>query len=174
MVNFEDLGLEYNLAKPNKIEIKGQTIEVKSYLPIVDKSELIQYVVENSLDMDTGIIDAVRDEVFYAIGIIKWYTNINIDPEANIPELYDILETNNVFAMVYSAIPSDELEYLRDAMQETQDNISRYNFSAAGIVHSMSSNAGDLDNQLEKIIEKVQSEEGKKALQIFGDVVKTD
>ena len=73
-VSFSKLGLK---AKNDikTIEFNGQNIEVKQYLPINDTLELISKVINQSAD-DNNFSNPVKLDIFTAIEVIDYYTNI--------------------------------------------------------------------------------------------------
>lgn len=154
----------------------GVEIEVKEYLPIAEKIELINYVVENALDEKTGCFSPVRTEVYFSIGVAKWYGNISFTEKqmVDIDKTYDALETNGVLDKIMGAIPSDELEFLKSLIDDTTTDIARYNSSFAGVVTAASGEAGTLDDQINKIMESVKNREGLEVLGAVKDVVGID
>ena len=59
------------------VEINGQSIEVKKYLPIDEKLALIGEVISNSHD-ENNFPNPLKIEVFFTIAVIKYYTNISL------------------------------------------------------------------------------------------------
>ena len=74
-IGFTKLGL-----KPNNeiqyIEFNEQTIEVKQYLPVEEKLELITKVLELSHDSN-NFSNPVKVSVYTTLEIIEKYTNVN-------------------------------------------------------------------------------------------------
>lgn len=165
MVSFEDLNLAFT-EKNSKIKIGDVTITVRHYLPIKEKTELIQFVVNSALDDKTGCFSPLRLELYYAIATCKWYTDIEFtdDMLMNISNIYDLLDSNGVISAIMSAIPSEEREFMSDLVNDTVDDIARYNNSAVGIIQNMSSNAEGLNGQIQDIMNKIQNKEGTEEL----------
>ena len=74
-VPFTKLGLKKKEEIKN-ITINDQVIEVKQYLPISDKINIITNVIENSAD-DNNFANPVKVEVFANLEIMYAYTNIS-------------------------------------------------------------------------------------------------
>ena len=74
-VSFTKLGLKKKEEIKN-ITINDQVIEVKQYLPISDKINIITNVIENSAD-DNNFANPVKVEVFANLEIMYAYTNIS-------------------------------------------------------------------------------------------------
>ena len=74
-VPFTKLGL----IKDNKIEtieINGQIIEIKQYLPIQEKLELVSRIINNSSD-DNNFQNPMKLDLFTCLEVIYAYTNIS-------------------------------------------------------------------------------------------------
>mgnify|MGYP006926996284 FL=1 len=63
---------------------------------------------------------------------------------------------------------------MKSLVNDTINDIARYNSSAAGIIQSMSNNAGGLDSQITDILEKIKNGEGMETLSVIKDVVGKD
>lgn len=175
-VTFTKLGLK---AKNKASEFKVNddiTLEIRTYLPIDKKTELIQFVVNNALDEMTGCFSPVRVEVYFSIALCKWYADITFTDKQlkEISKTYDLLEENGIINGIMSQIPEGEREFIRDLVNDTIEDIARYNSSAAGIIQSMSTNAAGLDSQITEILEKVKNNEGLETLSVIKDVVGKD
>lgn len=171
MISVNELNLTLDI-QTEDIRFGDIIVTVQKYLPIDEKTQLIQYVVNSSLDDNTGCFSPLRVEVYFALGVCKWYTDIEIEDLQNTSFIYDLLETNGVISAVMAAIPEDELEFIRDLINDTVKDIARYNSSAAGIIHIMSGDTKDLDSQLQEVIQKVGNGEGLEFLKALKDMVK--
>lgn len=164
MVSFNDLNLEPKV-NTTEIEIIGGTkIEVRDYLPIVEKADLINYIVDAAIDERTGCFSPIRLELYTTLAICKWYSNLEFEDLSPAHENYDILETNGIVGQILSAIPQEEIDLLDQLIDNTIADIARYNSSAAGIIQSMSGDAGDLSSQVDSILQKIKDKEGLELL----------
>ena len=176
-ITFDSLDLSMGDTSVNKIKINESTeLEVKSYLPIDEKVNLIKFIVDGALDDSTGCFSPLRVEVYFAIAICRWYANIDFsfDNLVNISKVYDILETNSIIDNIIDVIPSDEMNFLNELVRDTINDIARYNSSAAGIIKAMTVDADSLDGQINNILEKIKNGEGLEALSVIKDAVGTD
>lgn len=171
-MQFKDMNLQVNIAthivKHGDIEL-----EVKEVIPMADKIDLIQFVVDNTVDMLTGTFSPIRLEVWYTLAICKWYAGIEFSDEdlQNVTVTYDELDFSGLANEIMAVIDPSEREYLEQAVNDTVQDIGRYNTSAAGIIHSMSNNASGLDEQITELLEKVKNGEGLEQLAAIKDVV---
>ena len=175
-MTFTKLGLKAKKITTNCQLNDDITLEIRNYLPIDEKSEFIQFIVNHALDQTTGCFSPVRVEVYFSIAVCKWYANIAFTDKqmADISKTYDLLEENGVIDEIMSYIPKDEIEFMRDLANDTIDDIARYNSSAAGIIEAMTANAGGLDTQITEILNKIKNEENLETLAVIKDVVGKD
>jgi hypothetical protein len=132
------LGLNKNTSV-KVIEFNNQKIEIKQYLPIENKLDLISNILNFSVDLN-NFYNPCRIEIFQTIYIIMNYTNINFTDKQkeDVFKLYDLLKGSGLAKMVFEAIPEDELTYIYEGVLETISSIYEYKNSAAGILHSLS------------------------------------
>ena len=72
---FTKLGLKVN-DEIKTIEFNEQAVEVKQYLPVNEKLEVIAEVLNNSAD-DNNFANPVKVDVYTAIAVLEAYTNIS-------------------------------------------------------------------------------------------------
>lgn len=174
-IAFSELGIQPHI-ETKIVKFNDKEIEVCNYIPVEEKTRLLQFVVNGALDETTGTFSPLRVEVYYAVAVCRWYAGITFSEEdmRNITMVYDALDTSGFITSVVGAIPEDEIGYLNSLIKETLDDIAKYNTSAAGIIQSMSSDAGNLDEQLSDILQKVKNGEGLEQLSVIKDVVGKD
>ena len=154
-VSFTKLGLKKKEEIKN-ITINDQIIEVKQYLPISDKINIITNVIENSAD-DNNFANPVKVEVFANLEIIYAYTNISFtDKQKEDPtKLYDLLEENGVIAEVIAAIPENEYALLLGWIDETIEAFYTYRNSVMGIMEQISTDYSNLSLDATEIQQKL-------------------
>lgn len=169
ILNFKDI------ATKNKVESaivdlgEGVQFEVSKYLPISHKGELITFVVNGAIDPNTGCFSPLRTEVFFTVGLVKWYTTIEFSEEEllNIGDTYDKLEVSGLVDKITDIIPEDELKFMQELVKDTTADITRYNNSFAGMMTAMSGEASSLDDQLTEILNKIKNKEGMELLSVI-------
>ena len=154
-VSFTKLGLKKKEEIKN-ITINDQIIEVKQYLPISDKINIITNVIENSAD-DNNFANPVKVEVFANLEIMYAYTNISFtDKQKEDPtKLYDLLEENGVIAEVIAAIPENEYALLLGWIDETIEAFYTYRNSVMGIMEQISTDYSNLSLDATEIQQKL-------------------
>lgn len=164
-VTFNKLNLTKNTEIKN-IDINENIIEVRQYLPVEEKLELISYIVNMAHDEDYNFSNPVKVEVFAGIGIIKYYTNITFTEKQleNPAKIYDLLNSNNVINNVIAAIPSNEYNEIRTGIEDTIKSIYQYQNSTLGILDTIGQDYSDLNLEADTINEKLSNPDNMKLL----------
>ena len=154
-VPFTKLGLK-KVEDTKTISICDQDVEVKQYLPINDKINIITNVIENSAD-DNNFANPVKVEVFANLEIMYAYTNISFtDKQKGDPtKLYDLLEENGIIAEVIAAIPENEYALLLGWIDETIEAFYTYRNSVMGIMEQISADYSNLSLDATAIQQKL-------------------
>ena len=160
------------LARNNDIktfEWKDQKIEVKQYLPVAEKLDLISRILNLSGD-DHVFYNPCKVEIFELIEIILTYTNINVTDKQSedILKLYDLFISSGFADAVKNAIPEEELNYIDDSIWATIKEIYRYRDSAMGVMNQIVQDYKDVDLDARKITEQLSNNEN---LSLIKDVV---
>ena len=146
-VSFTKLGLKKN-EEVGILHINEQDIEVKQYLPINEKLELISSVINSAAD-ENNFSNPVKVNVFLTLEILYHYTNINFtDKQKEDPiKLYDLVVSSGLVNKVTNLIPEEELDEVT------------YRNSALGILESISQDYSNLDLDATEIQEKLADPE---------------
>ena len=148
-----------NLKKIDKVQvvtINGLEVEVKQYLPVAEKLELIANVLNNSAD-DNNFANPVKTYVLSHLEIIYAYTNLSFtDKQKEDPaKLYDILETNGIIDSIILAMPSSEYDNLIEDITSTIDAYYKDKNSALGILEAATTDYKNLDLEASDIQKKI-------------------
>ena len=148
-----------NLKKIDKVQvvtINGLEVEVKQYLPVAEKLELIANVLNNSVD-DNNFANPVKTYVLSHLEIIYAYTNLSFtDKQKEDPaKLYDILETNGIIDSIILAMPPSEYDNLIEDITSTIDAYYKYKNSALGILEAATTDYKNLDLEASDIQKKI-------------------
>lgn len=144
-VSFNKLDLKKNqeviTLKYNNIEF-----EVRKYLPIEEKLELISKVISNSADKN-NFYNAPKGHVFTTLGIVEYYTNINFtekqleDPQ----KLYDLIVGNGLDILILNAIPAKEIMFIESNIEKIANGYYDYRHSTLGIIETISQDYNNLN-----------------------------
>lgn len=154
-IGFTKLGL-----KPNNeiqhIEFNEQIIEVKQYLPVEEKLELITNVLELSHDSN-NFSNPVKVSVYTTLEIIEKYTNVNFTEKQkeNPTKLYDLLVGNGLAAAVIKAIPELEYDEILTGIKQTIKSVYKYQNSVLGILDTISQDYSNLNLDATEIQKKL-------------------
>lgn len=152
---FAKMALKMN-TEIKTVKIGEQDIEVKQYLPINDKLNLIASVLNNSAD-ENNFSNPIKLDVFTNLEIIFTYTNLSFTDKQkeDLVKLYDILESNNIFNQIITAIPSEEYNSIIDGIQKCSDAIYTYRNSVLGLMDVITQDYSDLDLDASKIQQEI-------------------
>lgn len=150
---------KFNLKKNDSVKtvtIGDQAIEVKQYLPVNDKLELIGNTINLAAD-DNNFVNPIKLEVFGALEILYHYTNISFtDKQKEDPvKLYDLLEGNGLIDIIVQAIPEAEYAAVIDGINNCSACIYAYKNSALGIFETITQDYSNLDLDANRIREKL-------------------
>ena len=144
-IGFTKLGLKPNNAI-TMVEFNEQTIEVKQYLPVEEKLELITKVLELSHDSN-NFSNPVKVSVYTTLEIIEKYTNISFTEKQkeNPTKLYDLLVGNGFATAVIKAIPEPEYDEILTGIKQTIKSVYKYQNSVLGILDTISQDYSNLN-----------------------------
>ena len=144
-----------DLIKNNNIKIlewNTQKIEIKQYLPIEDKLELISKIIQFSID-DHVFVNPGKIEIFESLEIILAYTNINVtDKQAeNTLKMYDLFISSGLYKAIKELIPKEEYLFIHNNILTTIHEIYRYKNSFIGIMEQTQMNYKDIGEEVKQI-----------------------
>lgn len=155
-VAFSKLGLKKKTPEVKTVKINDVDVEVKQYLPVEEKLQLISNVLNNAVD-DMSFLNPVKLDVYTNLEIVYFYTNLTFtDKQKEDPQkLYDLLEENDVFLTVIQSMDADEYRDLVGWVQDTVDSYTKYKDSALGILEAVSADYSNLDLEATDIQKKI-------------------
>ena len=137
---------------------KGEQIqyEVKFYLPIEEKMEMISKIINQSID-DNGFYNPMRVQIFTVLEVVYAYTNLSFTAKQkeNPFKLYDQLISSGLFAEIKESIQHSEWQNIEQTIETTIDNIYKYKNSALGILDAISTDYSAIDLNLTNLQEKL-------------------
>ena len=154
-VSLTKLGLKVNQNVKN-IEFNEQIIEVKQYLPINEKLELISSVINSAAD-ENNFSNPVKENVFLTLEILYHYTNINFtDKQKEDPvKLYDLVISSGLVNKITDLIPEEELDEVINGVAQSVKAIYAYRNSVLGILESISQDYSALNLDATEIQQKL-------------------
>ena len=154
-IGFTKLGLKPNNKIAN-IEFNEQIIEVKQYLPVEEKLELITNVLELSHDSN-NFSNPIKVQVYTALEIIKKNTKIRFTEKQkeNPTKLYDLLNGNGLLEKIIEVIPQIEYDEIIAGVYNTIDAVYTYQNSVMGILDAVSTDYSALNFDATEIQKKI-------------------
>ena len=160
-MKYSDLNLHINkdivIAQKDDIEI-----EVLTYLPIEDKIDLIEIVLQNSLE--GGVYNEMKVEMYFNLYIIYMYTNLEFTEEEKADEfkLYNELESNGIITSVIGAM--DEYDTLFHYLNVVKENNMKYKNSTAGILTMLVQDMPKNAEAMSEIVDNFDKEKYKEVI----------
>ena len=151
---FSKLNLKVN-SNINELYINEMPIEVKEYLPMADKMELVSKVIGMAAD-ENNFANPMKIKVFTDIEFIDAYTNLSFtDKQKEDPaKLFDLLESNGVVSAVTTLVEKEYVE-VRKYIKECADAIYTYRNSVLGLLESVSQDYSNLNLEASDIQQKL-------------------
>lgn len=147
-----------------EIEYNGNKIEVKQYLPIKDKIDLIDITLQKS--KEDNLYDPIKINMYFHLHLIYLYTNITFTEKQREDEekLYDILDSNGLINEIIMAIPENEYEDLLNKINEKMENEIAYNTTVVGFLTKFINELPIQAELMEKIMKEFNPEKFKEVI----------
>ncbi len=127
-------------------------IEVKQYLPLSKKLEVLTNIINASTD-DNGFYNSAKIDFNQTLEIIFAYTNIKFTDKQkeDLMKLYDSFYSSGLAEKIFELIPQSELHWFDKHVRISIDKIYEYRNSIYGILDALKTDYNDLDLDIEKL-----------------------
>ena len=121
-VSYANLKLKVD-QRVETFDFGGQSIEVKQYLPIEDKYDLIMITLQQA--KEGNIYNPVKLEMYFNLNLVYSYTNISFTEKQREDgaKLYDTLLSSGFLNPIIEAIPDDEYDELRNCIEILEEKL---------------------------------------------------
>lgn len=158
-----------SLTQPKEVkqwEFNGQIIEVKQYLPIKDRTELAQNVVQQVLEQNDTYLNEFAFRIFMDLEIVFNYTNLSFTEKQkeDLYKLYDLLSSSGFIRGLRREVECHQLDELEVYTYESLSNYFKYRNSIYGIMDNMSKDYGSLATDAETLRNSLTDSESLKLL----------
>ena len=155
-IAFTKLGLTKN-TNIETFDWNGQTIEVKQYLPIQEKLDLIAAVLNQCQD-ENNFINEAKLAMFMDLEVVYRYTNINFTDKIkeDPAKVYDLLAGTGFFNSLFVVLPKDEYKSIAIWLNKTAEHIYNYRNSIYGILDAVATDYSNLNLDTSTIVEKLR------------------
>lgn len=139
--------------------------EVKQYLPLKDKLELISRIINQSVD-DNGFYNPMRVKMYMCLETVYAYTNLSFTAKMKEDpfKLYDILVSTGIFTDIIDCIRERDWQEIKECTWQTIENIYKYRNSVMGILDNISSDYSNLNLDASEIQKKLADPENMELL----------
>ena len=157
---FSKLGLKLQ-EEVKTLECGEQEIEIKQYLPLDKKLELIGDIVNKSWDPNANFYNPCQYEVLINFEMIKAYTNIAFTEKQkeDFSKTYDLLDSNDLITEILDVIPADEYDFIKCGVINTIKAVYEYEHSIFGILEAIKTDYSNLDLNATEIQQKLADPE---------------
>ena len=158
-VAFSKLGLK-KTEEVEVIEWNEQKIEIKQYLPIEDKLDMIANIINQSADYN-GYYNPARIYIFTILEMIDYYTNISLTEKqkADIFKTFDLFVNSGLSAAIFDKINPYEYNQIKSWVHELINSIYAYKNSVVGIMDTIKEDFNLIDLDTEKLVERLGNKE---------------
>ena len=147
-----------------QVEWNDQKIEVKEYLPMEEKLNLIGRIVSYAID-ENNFVNPVRLQIFETLEIMYEYTNINFTEKQkeDFLGLYDLIVSSGLWRSIQEVI-TNEYNEIHDSAKAVVDEIYKFRDSLLGILQAASEDYKNLDLDATALKDKIGNPENLKLL----------
>ena len=160
-VSYSKLGLKVN-QEVGTFQWNEQVVEVKKYLPIAEKFDLITKVLQGCQDTDNNnFMNIGKMILHFTINVVIYYTNINITEKMKEDpgKLYDQLVSSGLMAAIKYEINKEELETLFNWCNDICEHLYTYRNSIYAILDAMGTDYANLNLDIDELESKIQNPE---------------
>ena len=143
------------------LEWNGQIIEIKEYLPIQEKLDLIGRIVNQSFD-DNNFVNPARLQIFTTLESLYAYTNINFTDKQkeDFLNLYDLFISSGLWELINQKLHElGEAQIIIETSQAVINELYKYKDSALGILQAVTQDYENLDLDADKLKDKIANKE---------------
>ena len=168
-ISLNKLNIKKNNVEANIININGIDVEVKQYLSVNEKLDLISWIINQSAD-DMKFYNVGKLIIFKTIGLLRYYTNINFTDKQleNTAELFDLIYSSGLSDNIIGAIPKTEIDFIDKVLIDTVESIYKYQNSVMGILDTVTTDYKDLNFDVSELQKNISNPEN---LTLLKDVV---
>ena len=152
--------------KYNDIEI-----HVKKYLPISEKLDIIDIALQNSIETTDGWYNELKLEMYFNLYLVYSYTDLEFTEEEkmNPEELYDKLESNNIFKFLIATMDEQEYMFLYNYLGAVKNDRVSHSNSAAGVIKTIIQDLPKNASAANQILEHFDPEKFKQVKEFAED-----
>ena len=169
-VTYTKLGLKPNFDEIAIIHCGNEQIEVKQFLPLEKKLEVLTSIINNSID-ERGFYNTARIDFNIKMEMLYAYTNIKFtDKQKENPmKLYDNFIASGLMKQIWNLIPEDDRDWFEKHTNASIVSIMNYRNSVYGILDSLQTDYSNLNLDVDAIKNKLTNDTNIKDLKEIFD-----
>lgn len=146
------------------IDWNNNSIEIKQYLPIEEKYNLIMVTLQEA--KESNIYNPLKIDLFFHLNLVYMYTNINFTEKQkeDASKLYDNLMSSGLLAQIISKIPTEEYDMLYTYLENVKNDLDRYGQSFKAILDAIINELPEKASEAMKILESFNPEDYKSVI----------
>lgn len=153
-------GYKKRTTNSNKEDYLASKLEVKNYLPFVNKIAFAERLAKHStLNKDTGNVelDSCVNYLLFCRTIIEQYTNLKVENAAFYEE-YDLLNESGLLDVIFSMIPEKEINEFKMLCDLKKNDLITNKYEIHNFISDQVTRFGELSGvTIRPIIDKVAS-----------------
>ena len=163
-MNYSDLNLTIYNNTTNISITPDFDINVKMYLPIEDKNDIIQLALQNS--DESGVYNLLKLDMYTELYIMYLYTDMEftLEEKADPAALYDVLKSRGIIGAVLNAIPDSERTYLQTILKDTLELKLKHRNTIASVLNNFIDNLPKNAEEAMNIVNKFNPEDFQQVL----------
>jgi len=145
---------------PKEFTWGDQVIEVKQYISIQDKLQLVSEVINAAAD-ENRFANWGKLHMYLDLKIVEYYTNLAITDKQkeNAVKMYDEITASGFKKQLEENMADTELTKLYSMLVDTVDGVYEYQNSAYGILDSLNTDYSNLNFDIEKLTKEIGNKE---------------
>ena len=147
-----------------------QVIEVKQYLSIQEKTNLIVKILNEAIDEKVRYYVPWRLEVFFTLNLFFAYTNVSITDKQieDVGKVYDMLISSGIYDEFINNMDIKELNFINYQIDNVIDKMDAYANSAYGILENINEEYGDVQEGVQKLLTDISE---SKDIELVSDIM---
>ena len=135
-------------------------IEVKQYLPVNEKLDLIENTLKNSID-ENGFINPAKQEIFFYLELVYHYTNVTFtETQKEKPDkLFDLLNYTKFIDKAVALIPEDEFHELFSFSERVGKYFEKSLTSLSSIFNNFNAKSAVQIPQIKEFLDSINKED---------------
>lgn len=169
-VTYTKLGLKPNFDEIAIIHHGNEQIEIKQFLPLEKKLEVLTDIINNSID-ERGFYNTARIDFNIKMEVLYAYTNIKFTDKQkeNSMKLYDNFIASGLMKQIWDLIPEEDRDWFEKHTNASIISIMKYRNSIYGILDALRTDYNDLDLNIETLQKQLADSKDIKDLKAIVD-----